>query len=333
MVGDTTTIWIMAADRPEARSPIAKIHHQTGYGVRANIAPDARRLAYTVLPVDVGTAIERANLWVMNLDGTSPKLVQEGVDLQSAPVWSSDGRKLVFRRSVEAQAGQRRTELWQVEMASGEAKRLVADEEAMGLYPIGWAKEGKKLYYSRITSAGSALWEADEVTAKPSLVLPLSDGIARDLRLSPDGLALSYSHGQPSGSEVQYRVEVVNLAAKTREVMATGRNDHLAPLWRPKGMTLTLSSEPGEVMGQGAVVELGLEARATTVPFAAPANGFDVPLQWSPQGDYLAVKTFQRGSTQAVQSETMAILSTSDGRRIPVSLSGYAEFIGWVMSQ
>jgi dipeptidyl aminopeptidase/acylaminoacyl peptidase len=54
----------------------------------AAIAPDGERIA---LSVQRG---ERAQLYVMNADGTGTRRVAEGLDLRGAPAWSPDGRWL-----------------------------------------------------------------------------------------------------------------------------------------------------------------------------------------------------------------------------------------------
>jgi Tol biopolymer transport system component len=55
-----------------------------------SISPDGRRIAFTV------QAGERAQLYVMNADGTATRRIAEQLDVRGAPAWSPDGRTLAI---------------------------------------------------------------------------------------------------------------------------------------------------------------------------------------------------------------------------------------------
>jgi hypothetical protein len=59
-----------------------------------------------------------------------------------------------------------------------------------------------------------------------------------------------------------------------------------------------------------------------------PDAGFDVPVQWSPDGRYLAARTLSGVNSVNPGDETAVIIGT-DGTRRPVTASTEVILIGW----
>ncbi len=60
-----------------------------------------------------------------------------------------------------------------------------------------------------------------------------------------------------------------------------------------------------------------------------PEKGFDVPHSWSPDGKYLAVRSFSGTSVANPGSSQLVMVSRASGSRFVVA-SGELEVIAWV---
>ena len=76
------------------------------YATDPQISPDGARVAYVRRTHDVMTDRARANIWVVNSDGTNHRPVASGRENFSNPRWSPDGTKLAFiSRADEPEEG------------------------------------------------------------------------------------------------------------------------------------------------------------------------------------------------------------------------------------
>jgi TolB protein len=88
-------------------------------------SPDGRRLAFAAYAA--GGYYEDRAIVVARADGSERTRLTQ--DLDSNPVWSPDGRSIVFERTttpLEETPSTADTELWVVDVDSGEERRLVA---------------------------------------------------------------------------------------------------------------------------------------------------------------------------------------------------------------
>jgi len=325
---DTTTFWTVPVDRPGQREKIAEISHQTGYGIRGTLSPDGTRVTYTLLPLGSPDTASSALLWITDVNSGENKLLVERVDLRAAPVFSPDGMNLLYRRTKETGEGDQTTELFRVDLKTLEETKLVSDELALGLYLIDWSKDGESVYYSRISHQGTDVMGVVVSTGVTNIIGHVSDGIARDFRLSPDGEKILFSASLPSGD---YCVGILHVKSQGKEVLKQGSNDHFSPVWQPFTNAITLSTEPTDPTGKGRLLNLTTVGKTTLSTITGPQGGFDVPLAWSPDGRCLVVRSFQGESSRGITSEKIVVISPSDGGRHELEASGPAQFIGWLV--
>lgn len=326
--GESSTLWIAPPERPKERKALARITHQTGYGIKARLSPDGAMLAYTALPPDTKEP-NQAPLWWLELAETTPQLLAEGVDLRSAPVWSPDGKRLAYRRTTELATGALEIELYMVDLAERKKTKILADSSSVGLYPFAWSTDGRVLYYSRIVKGGTDLVGLELMTGTPRFTYHVADGIARDFQLSPDGKWILYSMSEKRPTGFTYSVAIVDVADGTRVTLKEGDNNHFSPIWNPDGRGVTISSEQSDPLGGGAIVALLIAEKTSPRLVPPPSDGFDIPLAWSPDGKYLAITHF-KGKPAQPTSRTLVVVSVSEGRRFPVESAGDIQFIGWL---
>ncbi len=312
--GSATTLWAARPQRLGEKRLLARLSHKAGYGIAPRLSGDGQRLAYTLLPPEAGDDGPTAQLWLLGLASGERRLLQEGVDLRSPPLWSPQGQRLLFRRSPVD-----RTELWLVDLETNTSGRLVQDDTAWGLYPFAWAPEG--VYYARIAGQGTELMLA-AINGEARPIAHLSDGIARDFALSPDAARIVHT---AQGRDKSYSLAVLDLATGDIALMARGSNDHYGPIWHPQREAITYSPEAPQ-----GLATLGLAAQDFSTVMASREGGFELPLAWSPDGRYLAVRSFQGASSRSISAERLAILSPETGARYIVEAKGYAQWVGWL---
>ncbi len=137
------------------------------------VAPDGRRITFSV------RQHARTLLYVMQADGTNPKVVTDSLELQGAPAWAPDGQSIT---TAAVDRGQPR--LFRVPM-SGSAPSLLLSEYSVD--PV-WAPDGRFVAYSGpdIGTTFSVKAATTEGTAYSLPALTLTRG-ARRLVFLPGG--------------------------------------------------------------------------------------------------------------------------------------------------
>ena len=154
---------------------------------RPSLAPDGRRIAFTVAERD------QTRLYVMDADGTHARVVSAGLELRGGPVWSPDGNSLV---SAVLREGEPR--LMRIPLNGEPGAVLVAEYST----DPTWSPDGKFLIYFGADVGTSFPVRAAAADGRayplPSLMLPRGSRVAfaRDpqqivvLRVEPGHMTL-----------------------------------------------------------------------------------------------------------------------------------------------
>src|SRR5690606_23909000 len=149
----------------------------------------------------------------------------------------NDGEGLIYRRSSGS-----RQEIVRVEIGSHTRHEVHTAQTAFGMFPIGADAVGA-LLFSRLSEAGTDLYRAP-AGEPPSFVHRLSDHIARDWSLSPDGRALSYLAADVVNERAVYRARLLSLGDLTdtsAEAAPTG--EQYGSAWLPDGSGVAVGQE------------------------------------------------------------------------------------------
>ncbi len=321
-------IYTSPASDPAQRTLVQTVPHAEGWGINPAPAPAGSLFAYTVLPPDSPAQRDApAELWVSNLATRQQTRVASDADLLVQPVLRADGRALVYRSSR-----QDRQSLVVVDLDSQVRSVVYSEQTSFGVYPIAFDASGA-VVFSRLSTAGTDVYRV--ATGGPAEELfHASDNVARDWRLSPDGATLSYLAPEQLEERVVQRVHVVSLTSDAvrnlptpAATAATAASEQYSPVWTPGGEALTVGQEAYPAAKRAAAV-IGLDGSVRALP--APAQGFDVPLAWSQDGDYLAVQTFDGMNSSDPGKASMVVVDPAQGRRIPVRGNAELIFIGWI---
>jgi dipeptidyl aminopeptidase/acylaminoacyl peptidase len=321
------TLWSAPADDPSQRTIIATVRHAPEYGILASVSPDGRLIAYTVLPPSQpkASADAPAEVWVLDSSGGEPRRLAEDADLLIAPVWSPDSASVVFRRSESRDNVAGTFHLVRVELSGRETELIEMD---VGLFPVGFSPDGADLYYTEVSSDGTELARVQADTLTTATIAHLSDDFTRDWHLSPDASRLSFLAPEVTSETPSFRAMVVDTdsGAGPTPVRKETTGD-FNPIWHPNSRDLTLGQEP-----QGGESEAALRVSAlggAPEELEAPDKGFDVPLSWSPDGSYLALRSFEGSSALEPGRAEIAILRPN-GEREELKIGGELSLAGWL---
>ncbi|OGO52189.1 MAG: hypothetical protein A2148_02905 [Chloroflexi bacterium RBG_16_68_14] len=319
------TLWAADPNDPTNRAQIALVEHAWGFGIFPSLSPDGAHIAYTVLPAGGGQdgSDARAELWLLETaTGERTRLAQD-IDLLSTPVWSPDSASMVVRRSQWQDGAGGSASLLRIDLAGAATEVAAADA---GLYPIDFSPDGAWLYYAVLSPSGTDLARAPTVGSETETLAHLSDGVARDWHLSPDGTRLAYLAQTPKGAETTFAAEVLHLATGTVQTPLAGAAvAQFGPAWERDG-SLTI----GRLDSDGPVrLSAGGTRLSEALPAPPPGGGFDVPLSWSPDGTYLAVRGFQ-DSSLADPGPSWVMVVSRDGARRQLSPLSDVVVAGWL---
>ncbi|MCC7365540.1 MAG: hypothetical protein IT303_14335 [Dehalococcoidia bacterium] len=299
------TVVVAPAADPGAAVEIATIDHVPGHPAAGAVSPDGRSVALVV--ADAGSQAQPgASLLVVALESGEVTRRAVDIDLLQPPVWAADSSAVVVTRSEPAGGTTSNVALLRVPVGGGEPVVEWTAARVLGAYPFAFDAEGRLLAVV-IDGRGSTLVRAG------TDVRPLSAGVTRDWRLSPDGTLLAFIESSLEGG-LQYRSHVVAVeggdapAAAAQAAGATGES--LGAAWAPSG-ELAFGHEPGAGVGE--------------VSAQSAAAGFDVPLAYAPDGSAIAVQAWTGASFDEPGAMTI-VVAGKDGRQ-PVT--GVTRFYGW----
>jgi Tol biopolymer transport system component len=330
---EADTVWLATAADPQKGTKVGVVDHATNVGISASLSPDGKRIAYLVLPTTGGDSSLDAEAWLLEMDSGKTRQLASNLDGAGEPVWSPDGSSIVvLRNGPQGQMGQA-VSLLKLDVSDGSETVLMQADDVLGLYPISYSPDGSSLYFAEIILSGTHFGAVPAAGGSAQLLVQASDQVARDWHLSPDGSYVAFLAGQPTDDRIAVRAFVVELVEGAEPqplsdlAAALDAGDHFNPVWYPDGERVTLGRTPADGASAAALVSLpGGELEEVT---PGPDQGFDVPVEWSPEGDYLAVRSFEGSSAAQPGREHLVIIELGKGREM-VADGGNLEFIGWL---
>jgi Tol biopolymer transport system component len=319
------------------RTEIARIDHAPEYGIFAALSPDRRAVAYTALPPDAPRPSPDAPAVaaIVDTNGDVTELADD-VDLLVTPVWTPDSAAVVGRRTTTCDAAceDGATRGWTLLLLRRDGARAdITTWHSAAPFPIGFAPDGATLYFTTIGPDGTDLYRVAPDGSDETKVAHLSDDVARDWRLSPDGTQIAFAAGE-SGHDPQVVARIVDLTTgDVRDAVAdlaagppsTGvARGEFNPAWRPDG-----SLAIGAMNLDGGANAVAVDAGGTATGVTARADALDLPLSWSPDGAYLAVRSVE-GRTPFDAGATHIDLVDASGARQRVSDSADVLVVGWL---
>jgi Tol biopolymer transport system component len=178
----------------ESSGKMQLLHAPSGIFTAPRFSPDGKRLA---LSVSNGPG---QDIYVLDLERDATSRVSFLPGLNSNPLWSPDGKYIVFRSMSPALPGT----YWVRADGSGEAQRLT--DGKLAETPTSFSPEGKRLAFY-----GDGIWtapiEGDRDHPRPGKLEPFlrTSAYVVDPQFSPDGRWLAYVSNETGRLEVYVR--------------------------------------------------------------------------------------------------------------------------------
>ena len=219
------------------------------------VSPDGTRITFGT---DDG---KEAIVWIYDLVGNAPRRRLTFGGNNRVPVWSADGKRVVFQSDRDGDAAI----FWQAADGSVTTERLTTPTKGTSHVPESWSPRGDRLLYSVETQGDVALWvvSVQDRKAKPFGEVHSTTPIAATF--SPDGRWVAYA-STGRGKQTVY-VQPFPATGAKYQLVAKGLDIPSHPVWSPDGKALFYNPRP-----------LGLEVvSVSTTPTFAFGNSVPVP--------------------------------------------------------
>jgi Tol biopolymer transport system component len=195
------------------------------------------------------------------------------------------------------------------------------------VFPIAFSPDGALLYFATLSASGSDLYSVAPDGSGETKIAHLSDEIAREWQLSPDGATLAYSVAETGASPriVAMKLDLASGVATQAVANVAALDDaQTNPTWRNNAELTVSSIDPS---GGGDALSVG----GTRAAHALTDNddSIDLPLQWSPDGSSLAVRAIEGASANDVGVSHIDLV-TAEGERARLSDAPDALMVGWM---
>ena len=320
---EADTIVAVNPDDPSDRTEIATIDHARGYGIFPTLSPDGDAIAYTGLPPDTERPAPDtpAHTAIVDDDG-HVTLLADDVDLLVPPAWAPDGESIVVRKNTRADDGAGSFEL--IALSRDGSRETITSWSSAAVFPIAFSPDGSALYFATLNASGTDLYRVAPDGTDETLIAHLSDEIARDWKLSPDGATLAYSVAE-SGDKPGMLAMTLDLATGAEQrVTSDSDRAEFNPAWNVDG-DLTISSVKPDGGGDAISVDAGGGATA----LSDNSDAIDLPLAWSPDGSALAVRSVDGASPEEAGRSYVEIVKP-DGSRERASDAADVLVVGWL---
>lgn len=180
--------------------------------IQPAVSPDSKHIAF------VSDRGGQNNLWVMDLDGGNPRVIEQNLKVRLAsPAWLPDSDFVVARRSPMDQP-QNIREIWMYNIAGGRGVQITKTADLPGANDPVVSVDGRYLFFSTdvigITDPARGKVQLRRLTLKDGEILKITEGSERgpggDARLSdgggfsprvsPDGRYLAFARRLASGT-------------------------------------------------------------------------------------------------------------------------------------
>jgi Tol biopolymer transport system component len=234
------------------------------------LSPDgARAVASRTNPLDT----TQADLWLFDFSrGSGAARLTLGSGIAEFPVWSQDGKRIVFTFNNSS---------LRQKLASGEGdeEELLRSNSAGALYANSWSPDGRFLLYATYVATASNTGSLDLLVlpgddSKPVAFVRTGCGFHEEQgRFSPNGRWVAYVSNQSGVSEVYVREFAADFGggvASTGGSVLVSRGGGTAPRWRGDGRELFYLAPNGKMMAVEAMAGQEFQVGTPTPVFQTP---------------------------------------------------------------
>jgi Tol biopolymer transport system component len=186
-----------------------------------SLSPDGRRVLVQ------RSSGQNADIWIVDLGTGLPSRLTSNPALDSSPIWSADGRKVLFNSSRRGQSDlfEKAPEI------TGEERPVVTG--AGEKLPSDWSRDGEHILYRAYDQkTGWDIWATRATGERASFPVVRTEFDERDAQFSPDGRSIAFQSDESGQAEIY--VQAFPAGEKRRLSTAGGTQ----PRWRADGKEL-----------------------------------------------------------------------------------------------
>lgn len=244
---------------------LASVGQPGAYGI-ITLSPDEKRVALERFDAQLRTN----DLWTLELaSGIFSRLTFNPAD-ETDPVWSPDGRELVFSSTRKGA-----TNLYRKVIGGGDEEILLDSAEQK--YAKLWLKDGSILF---INEQGKTFYNLPLAGNREQVVLTRSEFDRDNPRVSPDGHWIAYNSLESGRWEVY-----VAAFPSFQEKRQVSGNGGCQPLWRKDGKELFYRTLEGKQMVVEVTIASKLQTGVPKLLFQTPATVNPVQSEYAVTGD------------------------------------------------
>ena len=282
-------------------------------------------IAFLVKPPGNMDTLPTGELWLLDLKTGKRNLLASDPDIGVKPIWTRDGTHLMYRR-----VRQQVQELVELELST-QTRTVYAVQRAYsrGLFPLGEGDLGSQ-YYVEIFSTGVFVSKHSQSETEPEICFKISDTFARDFSISPDGQKMIYLQTVIQSERLFFQTYLAEIDCRDQQPRALlGENptEQYSPIWSPIEQTVTIGTnivgrqKSGIMLSNGDFLDF--------IPLPPGQTGFDVPIVWSHDEDYLLTKSFDGLSSANPGYGMIYVIDRETGMRYKVDESPETRIFGW----
>ena len=252
------------------------------------LSPDGQRVG--VLRVAQGNP----DVWVVDVGRGVPTRFTFHTGIDSAPLWSPDGSKIIFRST--------RNGVWDLfekpSTASADEQPLLVTAQNKG--PQDWSRDGRFLLYSTDDPKGySDLWVLPMTGERKPFAVVQSSFDEIEGQFSPDGRWLAYASNESGRYEIYVRT-FPEAGGKWQVSTAGG----MQPRWRADGGELFFVAPDSQLMA----TPIGVAANVRALDVGAPVPLFPSRLA---TGGNITSAGFQARAQYAVSADGRFLMNVA----------------------
>jgi ABC-type nickel/cobalt efflux system permease component RcnA/Tol biopolymer transport system component len=240
-----------------------------------SLSPDQKQIVYIEQTDDL-----EYNLWLVNADGAqNHKIVPCKDAMCSQPVWSPDGKTIVYEYMPINEDGSGASSLWWYNVAADEAKPLFQESRLPGTNPR-WSPNGAWLSYA--TPEGLRLVRLESGESRL-----IKNTLGAAAQWSPDSKSLLMRDVIVKNSQYITQLFLYDIDSQTLKNIGADENmENILAAWSPDGKSIAVVRRDLSILRGDQVWIMradGSDARSIT-NVSAVLHG---SLNWSPDGNYL----------------------------------------------
>jgi len=245
-------------------------------------SPDGKRIAYVsgnFQFVDWGGNLGNlaaSSIWVKPISGGSPVRITDGIHLNTSPVWTPDGGRVLF---VSSLGGTRDIYAQKVNGNSDAVGAPVRLTTGLNPHTISLSADGGHLAYSAFTTTAN-VWSAslhgfDPIPPASMREITFGNQTIEAMSVSPDGHWLAYDSNLSGNSDI-YKISV---EGGEPQQLTHDPADDFVPAWSPDGSEIAFHSFRN---GTRDIFLMSTDGSRTETVVASPRQERNA--SWSPDG-------------------------------------------------